>query len=182
MKQILTTILALFSLTTFSQNGDDIKTNGLFYKISLAATLTINQDYTLTQDDDTGPFLIPNAIFINNTVGYQFDERASIGINLEYNNYLKQDLNFFPAYLGFSYNILDFDDVVFIRGGYGRLIYINKNFEKGTMYKLGLGYRTFDANFKNSWLIGLDFSRKRFGFKQTEKLSSVSVFFEFMLF
>ncbi len=182
MKQVIFFILALFSLTVSSQNEDKIKTNGLFYKISLAATLTINEEYTLTQDDDTGPFLIPNAIFVNNTLGYQFDERSSIGLNLEYNSYFKQDFNFFPAYLGFSYTIFDFDDVIFIRGGYGRLLNINKSFEKGTMYKLGLGLRTFDADFKNSWLIGLDFSRKRFGFRQTEKLSSVSVFFEFMLF
>ncbi len=182
MKQIMPFIFSLLSLIAFSQNDDEIKTKGLFYKISLAATLTINKEYTLTQDDDTGPFLIPNAIFINNTLGYQFDERSSIGLNLEYNNYLTQDLNFFPAYLSFSYNIFDFDDVFFIRGGYGRLLNINKSFEKGTMYKFGLGYRIFDANFKNSWLIGLDFSRKRFGFRQTEKLTSVSIFFEFMLF
>ena len=180
MKRTITLLFIIFTITTVSQN--DIKTNGLFYKISIAATLTVNEDYTLTQDDDTGSFLIPNAVFINNTLGYQFDKRSSIGLNLEYNNYIKQDLNFFPAYLGFRYNIFDLDDVVFLRGGYGRLLNINKSFEKGTMYKFGLGYQTFDANFKNSWLIGLDFSRKRFGFRQTEKLSSVSIFFEFMLF
>ena len=182
MKQIASFILSLFSIIVFSQNDEKIKTSGLFYKVSLAVTLTINEEYTLTKDDDTGPFLIPNALFINNTLGYQFDERTSIGLNLEYNNYLKQDFNFLPAYLSFSYTVFDFDDVVFIRGSYGRLITMNKNFEKGTMYKFGIGYRTFDANFKNSWLIGLDFSRKRFGFRQTEKLSSVSIFFEFMLF
>ncbi|MCF6296301.1 MAG: hypothetical protein L3J25_11520 [Flavobacteriaceae bacterium] len=174
-------LLLFFPLIIFTQNDNDIKTSGLFYKVSLAVTLTINEDYTINNDEGK-TFINPNALFINNTLGYQFDERTSIGLNLEYNNYLKQDFNFLPAYLSFTYNIFDFDDVVFIRGGYGRLINVNKNFEKGTMYKFGIGYRAFDANFKNSWLIGLDFSRKRFGFRQTEKLSSVSIFLEFMLF
>ena len=181
MKLALSFLLLFFSLIVISQNDDEIKTNGLFYKISLATTLTINEDYTFLNDEDE-TFIDPNAIFFNNTLGYQFDKRSSIGLNLEYNYYIKQDLYFFPAYLGFSYNIFDFDDIVFIRGGYGRLLNINDSFEKGTMYKLGLGYRTFDANFKNSWLIGLDFSRKRFGFRQTEKISSVSIFLEFILF
>jgi len=61
MKQIASLILSLFSIIAFSQNDEEIKTSGLFYKISLAATLTINEEYTLTKDDDTGPFLIPNA-------------------------------------------------------------------------------------------------------------------------
>ncbi len=78
--------------------------------------------------------------------------------------------------------MFDFDDKVFVRGGYGKMIDLGKNFESGTLYKLGIGYQAFDDNFKNSWLIGLDFSRKRFGFRQTEKLSSVSIFLEFMLF
>ncbi len=181
MKQTISFILLLFSIIAFSQNDEEIKTNGLFYKVSFAVTLTTNEEYTINNDEGE-TFINPNAIFINNTLGYQFDERTSIGLNLEYNNYLKQDFNFLPAYLSFTYNIFDFDDVVFIRGGYGRLINMNNNFEKGTMYKFGIGYRTFDANFKNSWLIGLDFSRKRFGFRQTEKLSSVSIFLEFMLF
>jgi hypothetical protein len=50
------------------------------------------------------------------------------------------------------------------------------------MYKFGIGYRGFDENFRNSWLIGLDFNRKRFGYRQEEKLSGVSIFLEFMLF
>ena len=85
-------------------------------------------------------------------------------------------------YLNFQYNVFDFDDKVFIRGGYGRLIDLGKAFETGTLYKVGLGAQIYDENYKNSWLIGLDFSRKRFGYRQTEKLSSVSIFLEFMLF
>jgi hypothetical protein len=100
MKQTISFILSLFSIIVFSQNDEEIKTNGLFYKVSFAVTLTINEDYTINNDEGE-TFINPNAIFINNTLGYQFDERTSIALNLEYNNYLKQDFNFLPAYLKF---------------------------------------------------------------------------------
>jgi len=47
---------------------------------------------------------------------------------------------------------------------------------------VGAGVEIFNEDYTNSFLIGLDFSRKRFGYKQLDKLSSVSVFFEFMFF
>lgn len=180
MKKLIVPILLLFPFLAISQ--DDIKTHGIYYKISLAGTLTTNEDYTVDPNDDTGSFIEANAVFVNNSVGYQFDGRSSIDLNVEYDYYTKQALHFLPVHLGFNYTILDFDDVVFIRGGYGKLIKAGKSFEKGTMYKVGIGYRIFDDDFRNSWLIGFDFNRKRFGYKQKEKLSSFSIFLEFMLF
>ncbi len=180
MKTLVLTCMFCFSLLhLFAQ--EDIKSNGLYYKISVAATLTNNEEYTIGNNEGH-TFIEVNGLFINNSLGYQFDGRSSIDVNIEYDYYLRQELNFLPVHLGFNYNILDFDDVVFIRGGYGKFIKAGENFEKGTMYKVGIGYRAFDENFKNSWLIGLDFNRKRFGYKQQEKLSSVSLFLEFMVF
>jgi hypothetical protein len=179
VKQISTLILLFFFTILHAQ--DDQKTSGLFYKASLSATLTNNEDYTIGNDNDES-FINLNGIFFNNTLGYQFDIRSSIGLNIEYGHYLDQSLNFLPVYLDFTYNIFDFDDQVFIRGGYGKLIDLGKAFENGNMYKAGIGYRAYDDDFKNSWLIGFDFSRKRFGFRQEEKLSSFAVFLEFMLF
>lgn len=180
MKTAILSCVLCCSLLNLSAQ-DDIKTSGLFYKISLAATLTNNEDYTIGNDEGH-TFIDLNAVFINNSFGYQFDRRTSVDLNVEYDHYLRQEFNFLPVHLGFNYNILDFDDVLFIRAGYGKLIDAGKNFEKGTMYKVGVGYRTFDGNFRNSWLIGFDFNRKRFGYKQEEKLSSLSIFFEFMVF
>jgi hypothetical protein len=179
MKHLSALVLLLYSLSVFTQEQE--KTHGLFYKVSVAATLTTNENYTISNDNDD-TFINPNGLFLNNTIGYQFDSRSSIGLNLEYNHFLDQNLNFFPVYLDFTYNIFDFDDVVFVRGGYGTIVDLGKSFEDGNMYKLGVGYRHFDDNFKNSWLIGFDFSRRRFGFRQTEKLSSFAIFMEFMLF
>ncbi|SDR82972.1 hypothetical protein SAMN04515667_0779 [Formosa sp. Hel1_31_208] len=178
-RQISTLILLLCYGALYSQEQE--KTNGVFYKASVSATLINNEDYTLFNDNDES-FIDVNGIFFNNTLGYQFDNRTSVGLNIEYAHYINQNLNFLPLYLDFTYNIFDFDDVVFVRGGYGKLVSLGKAFEDGTTYKVGFGYRAFDDNFKNSWLIGFDFSRKRYGFRQTEKLSSFSVFLEFMLF
>jgi hypothetical protein len=166
-------------MTLFAQEQE--KTSGFFYKPSISVTLTTNENYTLGGDDDE-TFINPNGLFFNNTIGYQFDSKSSIGLNIEYDHFLDQDLNFLPIFLDFTYTIFEFDDAVFIRGGYGKLVYLGKSFETGNMYKLGVGYKAFDDNFRNSWLIGFDFSRRRFGFRQTEKLSSFAIFLEFMLF
>ena len=171
-----------FSYIVSSQN-DSVKTHGVFYKISLATTLKINEDWTIETDDDE-TFLEPSALFINNTIGYQFDRRSLIGLNFEYDWHSKQGLHFFPAYLSFQYNIISFDsnDNFFIRGGYGTLLGVGKSFEKGNTYRFGFGFQGQADDNNNSLLIGLDFTRKRFGYRTLEGLSSLSIFLEFMVF
>ncbi|MGZ0015367.1 hypothetical protein [Yeosuana sp. AK3] len=182
MKQIYTAICFLICIPYFSFSQNELeKTSGIFYKLSLATTLTINKDYTLGNDEGE-TFINPSALFVNNTVGYQFDQRSLIGLNFEYDWHSQQGLHFAPAYISFQYNVIADDDNMFIRGGYGTLLSLGKSFEKGNMYKFGLGLQTFDDDFRNSFLIGLDFTRKRFGYKTLEGISSVSIFIEFMLF
>ena len=169
----------IFNLT-FGQETEE-KTQGIFYKFSIASTLTTNENYTIGNDEDE-TFININAIFVNAAAGYQFDERSSMGLALEYDRHFRDNLNFLPLFLEFKYNLFTFEDNFFVRGGYGKLLNVNDNFETGTLYKLGLGFQLFDENLKNSFLIGLDFTRKRFGERQLDKLSSVSIFIEFMLF
>ncbi len=182
MKQLNIFIVLFLCLPflVFSQNNS-IKTNGVFYKISAATTLAVNEYYEFGNNNDE-PLFVPNSLFVNNTIGYQFDERAAIGLNFEYDWHSQLGLHFFPVYLNFQYNIIPNEDDIFIRGGYGTLVNMGKSFQKGNMYKLGAGYRIYDDNFKNSFLIGLDFTRKQFGYRTLEGLSSVSIFIEFMLF
>ena len=180
MKRSLTLLCMLSCFALLAQA--DIKSNGFYYKISGATTLTINEEYTLAEDDDTGPLILPSALFINNTFGYRFDERSVIGLNLEYNWHSESGFHFMPAYLSFRYNVIPGDDNIFVRTGYGRLLNMGRSFETGTMYKVGAGVEIFNEDYTNSFLMGFDFSRKRFGYHQTEKLSSVSIFFEFMVF
>lgn len=175
----ITLLFLLLFLKTFSQDGD--KTQGLFYKISLAGTLTTNENYTIGNDEGE-TFIILNALFVNNTFGLQIDNRFSAGLNLEYEGHVKQSLNFLPAYVSLRYVIFQYEDNFFIRGGYGRLLKLNDNFEKGSFYKAGMGFQIFDENYRNSFLIGLDFTRKQYGFIRQSKLSSVSVFLEFEVF
>jgi hypothetical protein len=175
----LAIIGAVVSTKIYCQETE--KTSGIFYKASLATTISVNENYEIF-DEDSGTFFVPNSIFINNTIGYQFDTRSMLGLNVEYNYHANNSLNFLPIHLSFQYNVFQFDDNLFLRGSYGRLVGISKDFETGTFYRVGAGYQLFDTNFKNSWHFGIDFTRKRFGFRQTEKLSSVSIFLEFMLF
>jgi len=172
----ITLLFLLLFLKIFSQ--DDDKTQGLFYKISLAGTLTHNQNFELGNSDEES-FIILNALFFNNTFGLQIDNRFSAGLNLEYEGHLKQNLNFLPAYVSLRYVLFEYEDNFFIRGGYGRLLKLNDNFEKGGFYKAGIGFQIFNDDYRNSFLIGFDFTRKQFGFLRRDKLSSVSIFLEF---
>jgi len=140
-----------------------------------------NQNFELGNSDSES-FIILNALFFNNTFGLQIDDRFSVGLNLEYEGHLKQSLNFLPAYVSLRYVLFEYEDNFFIRGGYGQLLKLNNNFEKGGFYKAGLGFQIFDKNYRNSFLIGLDFTRKQYGFIRQSKLSSVSVFLEFEVF
>ncbi|WP_308991460.1 hypothetical protein QLS71_005435 [Mariniflexile litorale] len=177
---ILFSITFLISFTSFSQIEKE-RVRGIYYKVSLASTLSINTAYTLEQDDDSGPLINPSALFVNNTIGYQFDQRTMIGLNVEYNYHSQQGLHFLPAYLNLQHNIILDDTNVFVRGGCGTLLGMEKSFEKGSIYKLGVGIQEVFMN-NNSLHFGLDFTRKRFGYKTLESLSSVSIFLEFMLF
>ncbi|MFT5847048.1 MAG: hypothetical protein ACJARX_000330 [Psychroserpens sp.] len=179
MKQLSTVLLLLFFAITHAQ--DDQKPSGFFYKVSFSATLTNNENYTIGDDNDES-FIQLNGLFLNNSIGFQFDTRSSIGLNVEYNRFLDQYLNFLPVYLDFTYNPTYFDNHIFVRGGYGKLVDLGDDFENGNMYKVGTGFRISDGSIKNSLLIGFDFSRRRFGFRQQEKLSSFAILLEYMFF
>lgn len=182
MKQIYLVFIffVCYTNSTFSQIKPE-KTNGLFYKISLATSLRINEEYEAFDDSDE-TLINPSALFVNNTFGYQFDMRTSIGLNLGYQWHSQQGLNFVPAYLSLRHNVIIDDSNIFVRGGYGTFLGISKDFEKGNMYKLGLGVQIYGDNYDNSVLFGLDFTRKRFGYNALEGLSSISIFIEFMRF
>ncbi len=177
MKYFISVLFFSLSIATFSQN--DTKATGLFYKFSFATTLTLNEDFEFETDQT---LINPSAFFFNNTVGIQVDNKSSIGFNVEYDWHSRQGLNFLPVYVSYQYNIFEYEENLFIRAGYGRMIGIGKSFEKGSLYKVGLGIQVLDQQDKNSFLIGLDFSRKRYGFIRHSKLSSVSVFLEFEIF
>jgi hypothetical protein len=189
------TVVALLFLSTpihaqFDLHGsapaskDSIKTHGVFYKFSFGGSLAINEDYdpdyTDIYGDPVEPFFEFGAIFLNNTVGYQFDKRSSLGLNFEYAWHSKQGLHFFPAYLSFRHNIGK-EYLYFIRGGYGTFLGISKDFEKGNMYKFGIGVNIDSEKGNTTYLIGLDFTRKRFGYRNLEGLSSFSIFFDIIL-
>jgi len=181
MRYLFSILFSCIFLCSYSQDDNPEITQGVFYKLSIAGTLTTNEDIDLSDEYNDNLFEF-NALFFNAGVGYQFDSRTSIGFNFEYANHRREGLLFFPAYLSFRYNIIKNDDNVFLRGSYGKLLNIDRSFESGNLYKLGAGYQIFDSDYRNSFLIGVDFTRKRFGFRQLDAISSVSVFLEFQFF
>lgn len=174
-------LLNVLLLSQLTYGQEEEKTRGFYYKISMSGTLAINENYTVQTDDDESLVKL-NGFFINNTIGLQVDERVSIGLNGEIDIHDRQRLKFAPIFISSHYNLIVDDANYFIRGGIGRLVKLGKDYENGTFYKLGLGIQIFDKNFRNSFLIGADFSRKRFGFKEQEKLSSMAIFLEYRIF
>ena len=137
MKTISTFVLLLSVMILSAQETS--KKLGLFYKLGVATTLTINEDYVVGDDEDNEAFFRFNAFFLNNTIGYKFDPRSSIGINLEYDWHSESGLQFMPLHFSFRYNVIQKKDNVFVRSSYGRLIGIGNTIETGSLYKAGLG-------------------------------------------
>ena len=85
---------------------------------------------------------------------------------------------FMPLHLSFRYNVVQKDENVFLRSSYGRLLGVGHSFETGSLYKVGLGVEVLDDQQQNSALIGIEFTEKSFGFREQEKLISISFFLE----
>ena len=175
LKYLITSALFFVLLSSYAQIDD--REQGLFYKIGIATTLALNENYEVFNKDDDDLLLKIDALFIKNTLGYRFSTKTSIGLNLEANFHPEPFNRFYPAFLDFRYNIIDKDDNGFIRFGYGVLMH-NSKLNRGTLYKIGLGGEYFLENSNKSILFGIDFIRKRFGYRQENKLSSVSLFLE----
>ena len=171
------TMVALLAIMVLSAQ-ETSKKLGLFYKLGVATTLTINEDYVIGEDEDNEAFFRFNAFFLNNTIGYKFDPRSSIGVNLEYDWHSESGLMFMPLHLSFRYNVIQKDENVFIRSSYGRLLDVGNSFETGSLYKVGLGAEVFSDASNSSGLIGVEFTQKSFGYREEEKLVSVSFFLE----
>jgi len=176
MKTISIFVLLLSVMILSAQETS--KKLGLFYKLGVATTLTINEDYVVGDDEDNEAFFRFNAFFLNNTIGYKFDPRSSIGINLEYDWHSESGLMFMPLHLSFRYNVIQKDENVFIRSSYGRLLDVGNSFEAGSLYKVGIGAEIFNEASNNSGLVGIEFTQKSFGFREEEKLVSISFFLE----
>ena len=173
MKLLYLQILLYVSFISIGQN--DNFDRQLFYKIGVAATLTINSE-GLSSDDDSS-CIVPNALFVKNTFGIAVNKRISMGLNAELDWHSKPNLLFFTIYPDIRYNIIQKDDNGFIRFGYGKM-FGKGELNEGTLYKISVGSEHFHEDFERSTLFGLEFTQKSFGFKELDKLISVSIFLE----
>ena len=168
--------LQIFLCVTFISVGqNDDFDRQLFYKIGIAATLTLNSE-GLSSDDDSS-WIVPNALFVKNTLGIAINKRISMWLNAELDWHNKPNLLFFSIYPDIRYNIIQKDDNGFIRFGYGKM-FGKGELNEGTLYKIGIGGEYFHEHIERSTLFGLEFTQKSFGFKEADKLVSVSIFLE----
>lgn len=165
--------LSWFTFISSAQNDDFDRQ--VFYKISIAATLTLNNEGS--NSDNNSSWIVPNALFIKNTLGVAVNRRVSLGLNVELDLHGNPDLLFFPIYPDIRYNIIQKDDNGFVRFGYGKMFGKGK-LNKGTLYKIGIGGEYFRDDLRRSALIGLEFTKKSYGTKEQNKLVSISIFFE----
>tara|TARA_B110000444_G_C18516999_1_gene444898 strand:+ start:121 stop:426 length:306 start_codon:yes stop_codon:yes gene_type:complete len=55
---------------------------GFFYKIGLATSLTINENYRISDNEDNGAFFRPNAFFINNKLDINLTKEVALELTL----------------------------------------------------------------------------------------------------
>lgn len=179
-------LLPLLILQFCSQiNAQDSKNyNRFFYKIGVATTLKVNEDFGSKEDyDDDEPFLVPGAFFISNSLGFRFDRKLALEANLEFDWHSESGLLFAPAYLSIRHK-MKADDALFLRVSYGSLLKIGKSFEKGSIFKAGIGQwvENNSPNTDRAILLGLEFTRKTFGWRENDSLLCFSIFVEFSFF
>ena len=95
MKLLYLQILLYVSFISIGQN--DNFDRQLFYKIGIAATLTINSE-GLSSDDDSS-CIVPNALFVKNTFGIAVNKRISMGLNAELDWHSKPNLLYFLQFI-----------------------------------------------------------------------------------
>jgi hypothetical protein len=181
--KLLLVCISVLSISIVNAQSSE-KFNSFFYKVGLATTLKVNEDFGSVEDyDDDEPFFVPSAFFLTNSLGFRFDRKLALEANLEFDWHSESGLLFAPAYLTLRHKLKS-DETFFYRLSYGSLLKLGKSFEKGSLYKVGLGYwgSTSYTNTDKAALFGIEYTRKVFGSNNIDTLHSFSLFIEFSFF
>ncbi|CAI8343565.1 MAG: Uncharacterised protein [Polaribacter sp. SA4-10] len=129
--------IALFGLyqPLFSQEKYSIP----FFTTSIATTLTVNENYTLNNDDGE-PFLLPNSLIARIGFGYQLHRRVLVSLHAGFDHHWGYNINAIPTFGTFRFNITENDgDALFIETSYGKLWRPSSRFSDGNYYGFGIG-------------------------------------------
>jgi len=177
MKKITLGILLLFVFNCFSQEEKEQK---LFYSFTINATLARNTNYGeydyFTGEEDRNIFAV-GAFFLRNGVEIKMNKLLTTGLKFGIDYHSESDILAFPYYIDSKITISEVDDDKFyVSGGLGKLLKISNSFEKGTYYKIGIGYH-IATDARHLFILNLDFHQKNFANFEKGKLNSLSIGF-----
>ncbi len=178
MKKLL---LSLILLSSFYASRAQINEKKPFFIGNIGTNFGINQHYRAF-DNDGGPLIVPQTIFLRAEVGYQFDKRWSGSVSIGYDHHFKFAINSIPYFTTLRYNfIAKSSSAYFIDASVGRMWRPSRSFSNGNYYKIGLGLASFSSSRWNG-LIRLDFHRKKIAEFRNGNLDSVSIGVGFSFF
>jgi hypothetical protein len=176
------TLLAISTIFIFQYSISQEKLGRPFFTGAVNFTLGINEAYQIGSDDDNGPLIVPSAFFFRLGFGYEFKKRIAVAFNSGYDFHFNYDVDAFPTYGSFKYNITENDDSAhFVEVRYGKMWTPSSNYPDGNYYGVGFGIQ---AGGEERWntIFRIDFHRKAiFGFKNN-RLDSVSFGIGFSFF
>lgn len=176
-KKLLVVLLLFITFQTKSQE----KLGRPFITGEANFTLGINENYTLFNDE--GEYLLePAAAFFRFGFGYEFKKRVAISVNGGYDVHWFNDVDAFPIYMGFKYNILEKDDDTFFSElRLGQLFTLSPRYPDGNYLAFGFGWQIAGEERWNM-ILRADYHEKEIIGFENNKLSNFSLGIGFSFF
>jgi hypothetical protein len=179
MKKIIFVFTFFTTMQFFSQEN----LGRPFITASLHATLGINEDYVLFDNNtDDEVLLEPSALFFRTGFGYEFKRTVAISFNAGFDYHWNYATSAFPTYGTVKYNIFEFDDdAFFVESSFGKMWRPSNRYPDGNYYGFGIGLQIAGEKRWHS-IVRLDFHRKGIKGFRNNRIDSVSFGFGFSFF
>ena len=178
MKKILLFFILFISIQFNAQE----KLGRAFFTGDLNFTLGINENYEAGNSEETGPLIVPAALFFRVGLGYEFQRKFAVSLNGGYDFHFNYDVDAFPTYGALKYNITERDnDAHFVEIRYGKMWTPSSNYPDGNYYGIGFGIQVAGEERWNT-IFRIDFHRKKIAGFRNDRLDSVSFGFGFSFF
>jgi hypothetical protein len=177
-RQLLVSVLILFFQFSISQE----KPGRVFFLGDANFTLGINENYQIGSEDESGPLIVPSALFFRVGFGYEFKRKIAIAFNSGYDLHWNYDVKAFPTYGSLKYNITEKEDNThFVEIRVGKMWTPSSTYSDGNYFGIGLGIQVAGEERWNT-IFRIDFHRKRSVGFENNRLDSVSFGFGFSFF
>ena len=179
-------LLTLFFFPLILTAQDSIKTKGIFYRLGVGTKFIINDNFGDELTDSENQFIVPDALILNNAIGYQINQKIALEAGIGYTNIYSRSLKYVPLLFDVKYRIASVDKdpdngMFFARASYGSLLKLSDAYENGWLYRIGLGIQVPNTN-DNSYLIALDFNSNYFKGETDRTISMLSLSLDYQIF